>query len=133
MSFLDIVERAKAYLTRHQRVSLRALRREFGLDDQALEELVEELVHVQQVAVLEGKTLAWAGPTASPTPAARSDEATRSSPVREAERRQLTVMFCDVVGSTALSAKLDPEDLQAVLFMLVSHGPCPLWWTNPSV
>src|SRR5262249_60579905 len=32
-----------------------------------------------------------------------------------AERRQLTVMFCDLVGSTALSARLDPEDLQEVL------------------
>ena len=29
-----------------------------------------------------------------------------------AERRQLTVMFCDLVGSTALSARLDPEDLR---------------------
>jgi class 3 adenylate cyclase len=28
-----------------------------------------------------------------------------------AERRQLTVMFCDLVGSTALSTRLDPEDL----------------------
>jgi class 3 adenylate cyclase len=32
-----------------------------------------------------------------------------------AERRQLTVMFCDLVGSTALSARLDPEDLQQIL------------------
>ena len=32
-----------------------------------------------------------------------------------AERRQLTVMFCDLVGSTALSARLDPEDLQELL------------------
>jgi class 3 adenylate cyclase/tetratricopeptide (TPR) repeat protein len=32
-----------------------------------------------------------------------------------AERRQLTVMFCDLVGSTALSARLDPEDLRAVI------------------
>jgi hypothetical protein len=30
---------------------------------------------------------------------------------REAERRQLTVLFCDLVGSTELSAQLDPEDL----------------------
>src|SRR5215471_7296848 len=30
----------------------------------------------------------------------------------EAERRQLTVMFCDLVGSTALSAQLDPEELR---------------------
>jgi len=33
----------------------------------------------------------------------------------EAERRQLTVMFCDLVGSTELSARLDPEDLRAVI------------------
>ena len=33
----------------------------------------------------------------------------------EAERRQLTVMFCDLVGSTALSARLDPEDMWEVL------------------
>src|SRR3984893_15747980 len=32
-----------------------------------------------------------------------------------AERRQLTVMFCDLVGSTALSSRLDPEDLREVL------------------
>jgi class 3 adenylate cyclase len=36
-------------------------------------------------------------------------------PSSEAERRQLTVMFCDLVGSTALSARLDPEDLRAVI------------------
>ena len=33
----------------------------------------------------------------------------------EAERRQLTVLFCDLVGSTALAARLDPEDLRAVM------------------
>ena len=32
-----------------------------------------------------------------------------------AERRQLTVMFCDLVGSTALSSKMDPEDLREVI------------------
>lgn len=37
------------------------------------------------------------------------------TPSVEAERRQLTVMFCDMVGSTALSTRLDPEDLQEVL------------------
>jgi class 3 adenylate cyclase len=34
---------------------------------------------------------------------------------REAERRQITVMFCDLVGSTALSEKLDPEDLRTLM------------------
>src|SRR6516165_8617756 len=40
-----------------------------------------------------------------PEPAARS----------EAERRQLTVMFCDLIGSTAISTRLDPEDLREVI------------------
>jgi class 3 adenylate cyclase/predicted ATPase len=39
-----------------------------------------------------------------------------AAPVRaDAERRQLTVMFCDLVGSTELSARLDPEDLREVI------------------
>ena len=37
------------------------------------------------------------------------------SPKTPGERRQLTVMFCDLVGSTALSARLDPEELRAVV------------------
>ena len=37
------------------------------------------------------------------------------APSGEAERRQLTVMFCDLVGSTALSSKLDPEDMSEVI------------------
>src|ERR1700746_1703134 len=38
-----------------------------------------------------------------------------SSPPIDAERRQLTVMFCDLVGSTPLSARLDPEDLRGII------------------
>src|SRR5262245_29702280 len=38
-----------------------------------------------------------------------------SGPSDAAERRQLTVMFCDVVGSTALSARMDPEDLRDLI------------------
>ncbi len=52
-------------------------------------------------------------------PAAESDGSTRDpSRIRtpdEAERRQLTVLFCDLVGSTALSARLDPEDMRDLL------------------
>jgi class 3 adenylate cyclase len=45
---------------------------------------------------------------------ASADESDTEMP-HHAERRQLTVMFCDLVGSTALSARLDPEDLQEIL------------------
>ena len=49
--------------------------------------------------------------------------ATAAKPLREeavsgGERRQLTVMFCDLVGSTALSEKLDPEELRSLLHAL---------------
>jgi len=49
-----------------------------------------------------------------------SDDATSTEDsahpfVSGAERRQLTVMFCDLVGSTALSARLDPEDMREII------------------
>ena len=42
-------------------------------------------------------------------------EPNRSAAPATAERRQLSVMFCDLVGSTALSARLDPEDMRTVI------------------
>jgi class 3 adenylate cyclase len=50
---------------------------------------------------------------AAPTAAAAPTREERGS--TEAERRQLTVMFCDLVGSTALSVRLDPEDLRDIV------------------
>ena len=54
--------------------------------------------------------------------AALSDHGSKIEPIAaatarpsEAERRQLTVLFCDLVGSTELSAQLDPEDMSAVI------------------
>jgi class 3 adenylate cyclase/predicted ATPase len=44
-----------------------------------------------------------------------SQTGAKPAPRESAERRQLTVMFCDLVGSSALSARLDPEDLRAVI------------------
>ena len=54
----------------------------------------------------------------SPPPTSPDVSGTASEAVRrahEAERRQLTVLFCDLVGSTMLSGQLDPEDLRAVV------------------
>lgn len=55
---------------------------------------------------------------AAPLPAHPSSPITLRPPSRavpSAERRQLTLMFCDLVGSTALSARLDPEDMREVI------------------
>jgi class 3 adenylate cyclase len=134
-SFFDVVEHARSLLEAHGRVSMRGLRRELSVDDETLEDLAEELVETQQVATREGNTLVWLGPTAasatSPAPPAAqppSQEAPVSelSPAgaevevstevgRSGERRQLTVMFCDLVGSTAMAQRLDPEDLRDFL------------------
>jgi len=45
----------------------------------------------------------------------RSLAPTGGTAAAEAERRQLTVMFCDLVGSTPLSTRFDPEDLREIV------------------
>ncbi len=55
------------------------------------------------------------GATAGATGTAAREAGSPERPATEAERRQLTVMFVDLVGSTELSAKLDPEDLREVM------------------
>jgi class 3 adenylate cyclase len=59
---------------------------------------------------IAGLKAASAGTSATPSPGFAG-----AAPQRDAERRQLTVMFVDLVGSTALSAKLDPEDMRGVI------------------
>jgi class 3 adenylate cyclase/predicted ATPase len=56
-----------------------------------------------------------AGERNAPITALASKEVPSGSPSSSAERRQLTVMFCDLVGSTELAARLDPEDLLEVI------------------
>jgi class 3 adenylate cyclase len=79
------------------------------LTDEDLEKIGVSLGHRKKLlrAIRE---LADASP-ATPPPAA----APRPAPHDSAERRQLTVMFIDLVGSTALSTRLDPEDLQEII------------------
>ena len=62
---------------------------------------------LKAIAALAARSTDARAETAGPT-------ATPSVP-REAERRQLTVLFCDLVDSTELAARLDPEDLRAVM------------------
>ena len=77
-SFLDIVDQARDALQRSEHISLRALKRQYSLDDESLADLVEELVEVHQVADRDGNVLVWrraspVAPTESPaTPTAKS-------------------------------------------------------------
>ena len=118
-------------LLRHERrITYRSLQYALDIDDTLLSEICEEL-RLRRLAIdEEGKVLVDVmaadavshGPTIAPAepsvnlsgdgqPAA--PESVYSAP--EAERRQLTVMFCDLVGSTDLSSRLDPEDLREVV------------------
>lgn len=134
MKFSEIVKQAGELLRDSGRISYRALKVEFDLTDDLLDILKEELIEVQELALdKDGKMLVWAGdgeavrassktespseaadaPAVETLPSASSVQSEREAPA--GERRQLTVMFCDLVGSTALSEQLDPEELQTVV------------------
>ena len=82
------------------------------LTDQDLENLGVLLGHRRKLqrAIANLETTARAASGTVGTPAAMD-----ASPRDTAERRQVTVMFSDLVGSTALSARMDPEDLREVI------------------
>src|SRR4029453_3560800 len=121
----EVVAQAIEWLQQDHRVSYRALTRQFALDDDSLADLKAELVDVRRVGVEhDGAVLVWAGPSAAAPPTGASGGQLAAAVARplppeprtpDAERRQLTVMFCDLVGSTPLSGQLDPEDLREVV------------------
>src|SRR2546425_6424466 len=134
MTFEEILDQAIAMLQRRGRLTYGALKRQFQLDDAYLEDVKAELIEGQRLAVDEdGRVLVWTGcadapslttppaPQLGPPPATSGVQpiqvlpppAAPQSP--DAERRQLTVMFCDLVDSTPLASQLDPEDLREVV------------------
>jgi class 3 adenylate cyclase len=94
--------------------------RDNDVDDKVLPELTsDDLISIGVTSVGHRRKLlsAIAGLSAE-TPAAAVTAASADAPepaTVTAERRQLTVMFCDLVGSTALSGSLDPEDLSRLI------------------
>ena len=67
------------------------------------------------IAAIEELNASSAVTTQTVKPASTTSPASVPQPTDAAERRQLTVMFCDLVGSTAMSARLDPEDMRAII------------------
>jgi class 3 adenylate cyclase len=130
MDFYALLDEVLELLRRRGRVTYRALKRQFYLDDDVLDDLKEELTKAQRVAVDEnGDVLVWVGDAnstpPSPQPVQRpAAEVNRAVPIEapaaephtpDAERRQLTVLFCDLVDSTVLASQLDPEEWRAVV------------------
>jgi hypothetical protein len=67
MTFEEIVDQALAMLHRRGRMAYRTLKRQFDLDEEALEDLKAELIEAQRAAADEdGKVLVWTGSAASP-------------------------------------------------------------------
>jgi class 3 adenylate cyclase/tetratricopeptide (TPR) repeat protein len=110
MKLLDILREVRRHLAENGRVSLRMLRRQYELDDDALDELIEELVDVQRVARREENILVWA---AEPKPAAVARAPVIARHTEQADARKIvTILFADLAGSTALHERLDPESVR---------------------
>src|SRR5215471_11113535 len=127
MDFDAILAKILHLLQQEKRLSYRALKRRFALDDDYLEDVKAEIIQAKQLARDEdGAVLVWMGsgdtpPSPPPQPAPADAQPARVAPspvvppMPDAERRQLTVLFCDLVDSTVLSGQLDPEDLRQVV------------------
>src|SRR5262245_60226325 len=102
---------------------------ENAIDTDVLPELTEDDLEKLGIPLGDRKRLFKAirgmladAPSALITSAVGEDVQSGQLRVGAAERRHLTVMICDLVGSTALSARLDPEDMSAV--MDAYHAAC---------
>jgi TOMM system kinase/cyclase fusion protein len=128
MEFYDMLDQIVHLLRSRGRVSYRALQRQFALDDALLADLKDEILYTHHAVVEDGdRGLVWTGDpgtpavpaTSLPQPATQQDTHIELPPAMshpaEAERRQLTVLFCDLVDSTPLASQLDPEDLREVV------------------
>src|SRR5262245_65062308 len=116
MTFDEVLTQALALLKRQGRVSYSALKRRFDLDLAYLNDLKDELLYVHASEVeADDRGLSWTGVTedrqATPSQSAQTapesvveqaPPAQAISVLAEAERRQLTVLFCDVVDSTQI-------------------------------
>jgi hypothetical protein len=132
----EVLDQVVELLRSRKRITYRMLGRQFDLDDTALNDLKEELLFAHpEIRDEAGRGLVW---TDEASPPSSVPSAPLSTPILhtvtedvppsqeptplstqlsglDAERRQLTVMFCDLVDSTALSRQLDPEDLREVV------------------
>src|SRR3989454_5962397 len=114
MTFEEVLDQAIALLQRRGRVTYRTLKRQFQLDDTALEDLTVELIKGQRLAVDEdGEVLIWSGdaaplpgPTGPPapavapapvtyTPAYLAEKILTSRSALQRERKPVTVLFGD--------------------------------------
>src|SRR6266545_6165149 len=134
MDFYTVFDQVLDLLRQRGRVSYRALKLQFHLDDEHLEALKDELIYGQRLAVDEDdRVLVWTGDTGTAPPAAAAlaetlartplaytppylaEKILTSRSALEGERKQVTVLFADLKGNTELIRDLDPEAGQTLL------------------
>ena len=142
MTFDELLGQVSALLQREGRVSYRALKRRFELQDDDIEDLKAELIDAKRlVSDEDNKVLVWAGTdtvavttravaVSAPAPASytpahlaeriRAEQAAmdiRSTidGQAESERKTITALFADLKGSTALIERLDPEEARKLI------------------
>ncbi len=135
MTFEEILDQAIAMLQRRGRLTYSTLKRQFQLDDAALEDVKNELIAGQRLAADEqGNVLVWTGTTVSAPPATAPPASTPERTPRaytppylaekiltsrrmlEGERKQVTVLFADLKGSLELIlADRDPEEARQLM------------------
>ncbi len=145
MNFDELFANVCEVLRHEQRISYRALRRRFALSDDDLEDLKVEIIKAKRLAIDEdGEILVWVGdtdstiePTSAPaqpptepvsaparepereplsyTPPHLAEKILQSKSALEGERKQVTVLFCDLQNSTPIAEKLGPEAMHTLL------------------
>jgi len=140
MTFEEILDQAIAMLQRRGRLTYSTLKRQFQLDEDALNDLKAELLYTHpEVRDDAGRGLVWTGdlgsapttpaaPAASPareplayTPPYLAEKILTSRSALEGERKQVTVLFADLKGSMELLADRDPEEARQLLDPVLEH------------
>jgi predicted ATPase/class 3 adenylate cyclase len=122
MEFYAILDQVLDLLHRRGRVTYLGLKLEFGLDDALLEGVKQELLFTGAARDEQGLGLCWTGVELSAlAQAAMAVDSVSTAPLEparstpEAERRQVTVLFCDLVDSTLLAQQLGAEAYRTVI------------------
>src|SRR5262252_8364989 len=134
MDLYTILDQVVDLLRQRQRVTYRALKVQFHLEDEALEALKDELLYAHpEVCDDTGRGLIWTGdPPTAPMPASGlgeiparelltytppylAEKILTSRSALEGERKQVTVLFADLKGSMELLADRDPEEARQLL------------------
>src|SRR5262245_34045611 len=131
MDFVAVLDQVIVLLRQRGRVAYRTLKRQFQLDDEAIEDLKIELIDSQHLAADEqGTVLVWTGTAATPaeapsllayTPPYLAETILTSRSALEGERKLVTVLLADLKGSIELLADRDPEEARQILDPVLMH------------